>query len=662
MKTIALILTYLISLNAFAGAPLGVKGQNDTAKQYPPVISVPNKQATKITGGTLLETGNKNRLKNPGFESSVSPAADWDIATTGTAVHGFFGYSTPAIEGKNSLQFSCSGGASGGTCTVSQDVATSYRVQGLSSIFVDSDSATGVKVFSRVDAVNSQSVNVETLDPAIFKVPVIFGTTSTGIAVEITVAASQTINVLLDEGFVGAQDLKQDINVIGGVQDYTPVVTTSTGTITNYTATGKWHQEGQFLVGQVKLTFSSTTGTWTGPTISIPSGYTIDTSKLIYANPDIGKVTALDTGVKAYQGGRVAVLSTTTILLESIAVVIHTGAAPAEGSNFSGSSPFTFNAGDFIEATYKVPVTQFSASTSIYSTTADYFSTDSITLVHKATAIVDSDPVGTFNTYSYAINTNTKTICGSAPTQTIADMKTNGIQIFTRAYNAPSTCGAPARVEVKIGKGMTTIQKDLYKSAAKAISGNTDLIVNGTDSSGFYMKEYEGSTGILVMDSGVAISTGVTSASFRFNDITTQTSGYLVINAQKKKDFILGDFIEQMRTPGVSKPETFSVSYGTTNATTACSANPCSYVDQIGNAVTSISWGGTGSYTMNLAKTYTKLKCMITIGQTTGGDIGVPYNATGCSNCSAFAFQSRLSTTTASANSYGTVMCQGYAP
>lgn len=210
MKLISLLLTYLIFINtAIAGLPpTTLKGQSGS-KVTTFNFEVPYNQSTKTATGGLVESGNKNRLENPGFEASTVNSG-WNCSVTGTAVCTPTANTSTPIEGKKSASYSCAGGASGGVCTIYQDVATSYRLQGLSSIVVDSDTASGVKVFSRVDATNSQSVNVSTLDASLFKVPVILGATSTGVAVEITVAASQTIVVLLDEAFVGAQDVKQD--------------------------------------------------------------------------------------------------------------------------------------------------------------------------------------------------------------------------------------------------------------------------------------------------------------------------------------------------------------------------------------------------------------------------------------------------------------------
>lgn len=102
--------------------------------------------------------------------------------------------------------------------------------------------------------------------------------------------------------------------------------------------------------------------------------------------------------------------------------------------------------------------------------------------------------------------------------------------------------------------------------------------------------------------------------------------------------------------------DTFSVSYGTTNATTACSASPCSYLDQIGTAVTSITRSGTGSYVLNTGKTYSKLKCTASTGG--GGNNNIPsLSSMSCSSCSSLSFVT--ATSAANTDSYGVINCLG---
>jgi hypothetical protein len=172
-------------------------------------------------------------------------------------------------------------------------------------------------------------------------------------------------------------------------------------------------------------------------------------------------------------------------------------------------------------------------------TSAETFSTDTAALTYAGSATytlstLANAPVGTFITFTYAINTNTRTQTTTAPTQTTSDMNSNGIQIFTRAYNAASTAAQPAAIAIQIGKGMKGVTKDLYKSAGKVTSGSLDSVLAAADTGSFGLdfKEYNESTGILILDAGFN-DVDVTSHNFRFSDLTAQTNGYVVINASK---------------------------------------------------------------------------------------------------------------------------------
>jgi hypothetical protein len=180
------------------------------------------------------------------------------------------------------------------------------------------------------------------------------------------------------------------------------------------------------------------------------------------------------------------------------------------------------------------------------STTSDYiltppetFSTDTASLQYAPSSsytlsTLQNAPVGTYITFTYAANTNTRTQTSTRPTQTDADMNANGLLVYTRAYNAASTAASPAAIAIQIGKGLKGKSLDLYKSAGKVTAGSLDAFnETSTVRSGAVFKEYNELTGILIVDAGYNINTSITSALFYFSDITTATSGYLVINASK---------------------------------------------------------------------------------------------------------------------------------
>lgn len=182
-------------------------------------------------------------------------------------------------------------------------------------------------------------------------------------------------------------------------------------------------------------------------------------------------------------------------------------------------------------ATTKIPATMLSG---IYRLK---FSTDTTTLTYAGSgaytlATLTSAPVGTFITYTYASSTNTRTQTTTAPTQTVADMNTNGILLYTRAFNAASTAAQPSSIAIQIGKSIKGVSRSTYKSAGKLISGELDaIVVNTTTEYGALYNSYNETTGILLIDLGQTSLTTTTNHSLIFSDQSGQASGYLVINA-----------------------------------------------------------------------------------------------------------------------------------
>ena len=179
-----------------------------------------------------------------------------------------------------------------------------------------------------------------------------------------------------------------------------------------------------------------------------------------------------------------------------------------------------------------VTITVSSTSSNIV-TPIQQISSDTLPFTFKATAITASDPIGTYNTYTYAANTNVATISASAPTQTSASMNTNGFQLTARAYNAASTTATPTRVDVKIGPGLKAQQILAYVSTGKVNPISYDhYLLSNTNEYGVY-QTYDENTGILSINAGVCIS-GTVSVRRVGNSLITfadEVSGYFVFNA-----------------------------------------------------------------------------------------------------------------------------------
>lgn len=111
-----------------------------------------------------------------------------------------------------------------------------------------------------------------------------------------------------------------------------------------------------------------------------------------------------------------------------------------------------------------------------------------------------------------------------------------------------------------------------------------------------------------------------------------------------------------IQTPGGGTFDHFSASFGTTAVTTVCSASPCSYLDQIGTGLSSVTRTGAGLYTLNFARTYLKAKCIVQ-GSTATQSAGVGLSSASCVSCSTLSFTARDSNSTQ--DIYGNIVCDG---
>jgi hypothetical protein len=213
----------------------------------------------------------------------------------------------------------------------------------------------------------------------------------------------------------------------------------------------------------------------------------------------------------------------------------------AVSASFSGSPGETFscrgNNGNNQDS-QTITVTAVGSSPNIV-TAPESFSTDTALLTYAGSAqytlsTLANAPVGTFITFTYAATSNTRTQTTSAPTQATADMNVNGIQLFTRAYNAASTAASPAVVAIQIGKGLKGVSRNLYQSTGKVNAGSLDIEVHSaTNQNGIALKDYNEQTGILMLDAGYCHVTTITTSNLLFSDLSSATSGYVVINASK---------------------------------------------------------------------------------------------------------------------------------
>lgn len=172
-------------------------------------------------------------------------------------------------------------------------------------------------------------------------------------------------------------------------------------------------------------------------------------------------------------------------------------------------------------------------------TPIDSFSTDTAPLTFSSTytlATLKDAPVGTFITFGFTANTNSKGQNASAPTQSVSDMNVNGIKITGRAYNAGSGGLEPAMVAIQVGKNRKGFEVDYYHLVGKDTS--SELYSNpwwaGAGEFGVW-ESYNEATGVLVLDAGVNQNGSATSRyiGYRPSDYGAYSSAYAVINSSK---------------------------------------------------------------------------------------------------------------------------------
>jgi hypothetical protein len=282
--------------------------------------------------------------------------------------------------------------------------------------------------------------------------------------------------------------------------------------------------------------------------VNISGALTSNTNNGIYSYDSItGIYTALKSAnvsvtasLLATSTGIKAVLTKNTTVLSEFTSTNAPGYDANVAANFTVVSGDTFKISNANAATTNQQwiTVLATADNNATASPTQQVSSDTMSFNFKATAITATDAIGTFNTYTYAASTNTATIAGTAPTQTVASMNIDGIRVFGRAYNATSTTASPARVDVFIGKGLKSYEVLGYAALAKASPVSMDNSVYSTINVGI-MKDYDEVTGILKIMS----PTDHTLATTSYRLVTSAngaitTSGYFVFNASKSPSLV----------------------------------------------------------------------------------------------------------------------------
>lgn len=357
--TILLFFIFVLSKAYPQGdAPALLKGQDQTSKAVGAEIQVVNKGITKISSSkALIETGNDNLLSNPSFEHSTY-STSWTLGGTGT----YSAETSTLIHGKKALKVA----TSSQTVSLTQD-STLYQaqfadsVQCEASVKIKTDSTVAPVICARQAATTSTVDCITAANDnkwATYTIPFICKGTSNGIAIDI---ASATGTTYIDDAYVGVPKNLSTSSAVGPWISYTTSFTNASCSASSF----YYRTNGSNIEVRGQCTVSSVSGL---PSFTLPSGFTINTSRISPSLQDIFGFSSLrDTGTRTFVGSLTYKDSDELYVLVHVDTV-NSGTSYVSFGNTSSTVPFTWAAGDIIVvSSISIPVNELNGNVTTYS-------------------------------------------------------------------------------------------------------------------------------------------------------------------------------------------------------------------------------------------------------------------------------------------------------
>jgi hypothetical protein len=435
----------------------------------------------EIEGGLAA---NKNYILNPSAHKNTSGWAVYADAAASTPVDGTGG--SPTITFTRSTSSPLRGVASfvytslgtdqgeGASYDFSIDPADQARVISISFDYLPNanyqDGRLALYIYDVTNGVLIQPAGYSILDSTVINKHVAtFQTSSNSTSYRLilhkTVGGFTGFEMTLDNFYVGPQITAAGA-AITDPASYIPVITTGSGTMTNYTATAKQRRVGSDIEVTGSIAFSGAVGTWSQVYVALPSGLTVDEDRLGPTNQMfIGQARLADTGVANYIGIVRYLFSTN--LIEIIYSNTNTSDAgstsdPAVANGLTQAAPFAFASGDFIDFDFKLPIVGWSSNT--------VMSSDTDTRVVAARASRNGSNQTGFNSNSSAVKVNINSVSG------INDFDSHGAFDTT---NSRYVVSVPGRYDISATVSFlsTNVLNNrhilmIYKNGSEAIRGN----------------------------------------------------------------------------------------------------------------------------------------------------------------------------------------------
>jgi hypothetical protein len=558
MKNLLLFLSLFFVADLAFGqgdAPPFVQGQAQATKSVATVIQVPNNLATKTSASkTLIETGNKNILQNPSFEATPNPNHPGWVQTGIVSPNV---ETTVVIDGKQSVKLT----SPNQTLDFHAD-STLYAsqfadgVQGLAMIRAKTTTTdTPIYVCPRTAGAypTTKTSGCVQIQPTgkwgLYKVPFLLGGTSNGIGITSNSVAT-TGDVYIDDAFVGAVDLKQDVTTAKFFASK-KFVTGASGC--DFTTTSTSYVTPAAVAGcNTPTNAGNTTDTTKDPHIrlnSYPTGryYIVARGSLYNSSANTQLLLRMTDGTKF--SSQLSVFSSTAPISEGVLIGEWENTTPQASATISVQIAVigTTTAGIYtggIASDYEISVYYFpTVAASTYSSQCGANCVDTFSATTSSGAVLagsenvdwlNGNPTISTNSFTYTFNTG----------------------IFTAAPNCTCTSGP-------FGAGTSD-----FTCSISSVS-STQLVVQTSQQ-------------------GAGAATAHT------------------LNCQKQSaDFVAtrtiqGSFKEIPTTQGSSGADLQSVYFGTgATCGTQCSTGTCTICNQVGNKITSVTWVSTGTYRLN---------------------------------------------------------------
>lgn len=261
---------------------------------------------------------------------------------------------------------------------------------------------------------------------------------------------------------------------------------------TNTTYTGKWRRVGDSMELDVSLTLAGAP-TAAGLTVNMPSGYTIDTTKISAttggSTPILGVGTSWDSGTTIYQG-YVTYNSTTS-------VIVYANGASSTYTNaqqVSNTVPMTWASGDIQSLKFSVPILGWSSSvqtsdqtdTRVVAARAYRSGNQSVSTAAETDIVFNAtsfDDVGGMNTSTgvytiqvpgkYRVKTSLYISSAASEVFTLSIYKT-GVQVGQRFFTATSDA------MVEVDDVLNCVAGDTIKSTIDSTADTSYTIIGSS--------------------------------------------------------------------------------------------------------------------------------------------------------------------------------------